>query len=62
MNLVIDAIAQAIESAVISGETLATLIASAKNFFSSLPAGHAEQLISSLPVERREALIKKFSS
>ena len=58
----LDAIAQAVESAVIQGDNMATLMTSTKNFLAAVPREQAESLIAALPVERRDVLLKKLNS
>ncbi len=59
---VIDSIAQAFETAVLSGQNQATLVTQTKAFFSFLPIVQAETVVRALPAERQRALTTHLSS
>ncbi|CCG80667.1 Importin subunit beta-3 [Taphrina deformans PYCC 5710] len=56
----IDLIAQAVESAVITGNNLSTLMMATKNFLARLPPDVPGQLLNSLLEPRKAALAKQF--
>lgn len=58
---VIDIIAQAIETAVLSGQNLSNLIASTKAFVSTSSSQAIEQIVAAMPSDRRAAFLKHFN-
>jgi hypothetical protein len=57
---VFNAVAAAIEAAVVDGKTLTKMVEVTKKLLSTLPAGEAQNLFSSMPPERQAAVAEKF--
>ena len=57
---VVDIVAQAVESAVITGQTMTKLIDSTKTLFGRLPSDTPQQLLATLPEVRRATFSKQF--